>query len=229
MHSIEMGAAAELFLSGLALGLGPCMVFCLPILVPFIAGTRRGWLEGLKATLAFSLSRLAAYTLLGLLAGLSGELLIGLLVGGGFSLYAWILGGALISLMGVLIIVGAEPKLGQYDLLSRFDIGSDLKGLAFLGFLVGATPCGPLLGVLTHIALTAENAVVGGFYALCFGLGAAIVTPVTLLGVLSGAVPPLIFRDRRVVKAFRVICGLMLVVLGVRHIVSQLWGGAAYW
>jgi len=82
MHSIEMGAAAELFLNGLALGLGPCMVFCLPILVPFIAGTRRGWLEGLKATLAFSLSRLAAYTLLGLLAGLSGELLIGLLVGG---------------------------------------------------------------------------------------------------------------------------------------------------
>ncbi|UCD44211.1 MAG: sulfite exporter TauE/SafE family protein [Candidatus Bathyarchaeota archaeon] len=224
-----MGAAAELFLSGLALGLGPCMVFCLPILVPFIAGTRQGGFEGLKATLTFSLSRLAAYTLLGLLAGFSGELLIGLLVGGGYSLYAWTLGGALISLMGVLIIVGAEPRLGQYDFFSRFDIGSDLKGLALLGFLVGATPCGPLLGVLTHIALTAETPVVGGFYALCFGLGAAIVTPVTLLGVLSGAVPPLIFRDRRVVKTFRVVCGLMLVVIGARHIVSQLWGDAAYW
>ena len=64
-----MSVPLEMFLTGLALGVGPCTLFCLPILIPFVAGTMEGWVVGIKATLAFSLSRLAAYVLLGLAAG----------------------------------------------------------------------------------------------------------------------------------------------------------------
>lgn len=218
-----------MFLSGLALGVGPCMFFCLPLLVPLVAGTREGWMEGLKATLAFSLSRLLAYTLLGLVAGLSGELLVGLLGRTEFSLYVWVVGGLFISLLGVLILMGVEPKTAPCRLLMRYTIDDGLKSLVFLGFLVGITPCAPLLGILTYIALSVETSLVGAFYALCFGLGASITTPITVLGVVAGVAPRLVFKDPRIYELFKRSCGLILVLLGARQILAQFLGGPLYW
>ena len=64
-----MSDAIELFIAGLVLGASACMFYCVPILTLYVAGTREGWREGLKATLIFSFSRLLAYVLLGLVAG----------------------------------------------------------------------------------------------------------------------------------------------------------------
>jgi hypothetical protein len=101
--------------------------------------------------------------------------------------------------------------------------------MGLLGFVVGITPCGPLLGVLTYIALSMKPPLVGCFYAFCFGLGASIVTPITVLGIIAGVTPRLIFKDQRILGIFKGFCGLMLIILGVRLILSQVLGNQQYW
>ncbi|MGD2142291.1 MAG: sulfite exporter TauE/SafE family protein [Candidatus Bathyarchaeota archaeon] len=223
-----MGVPLELFLSGLALGTGPCLFFCFPILIPFVAGTREGWMKGLIATLIFSVSRLFAYVLLGMLTGLTGELLLRFISQTEFSLYVWIFGGLFISLLGVLILLGEGHALIPSWLPKRFTIEDDLRSLALLGFIVGITPCAPLLGVLTYIALSVESPLVGIYYALSFGLGASITTPLILAGIFAGGAPSLIFKTPRIHKLFKRSCGFILIILGVKQIISQIIGSGYY-
>ena len=224
-----MGAPLEMFLTGLALGVGPCMLFCLPILIPFVAGTVDGWIEGLKAAIVFSLSRLMAYVLLGLVAGLSGEVLIGFLGRAEFGNYVWAIGGSFISLLGILILLGGESRLMFWRPLFGYPLKYGLGSLVLLGFIVGVTPCATLLGILTYIALSVRTPMAGAYYSLCFGLGAAITTPVTLLGMIAGGAPRLIFRTPKVREVFKRSCGLILVLLGARQIFSQFLSGTKYW
>lgn len=224
-----MGAPLEMFLTGLTLGVGPCMLFCLPILIPFVAGTVDGWIEGLKAAIVFSLSRLMAYVLLGLVAGLSGEVLIGFLGRAEFGNYVWAIGGSFISLLGILILLGGESRLTFWRPLFGYPLKYGLGSLVLLGFIVGVTPCATLLGILTYIALSVRTPMAGAYYSLCFGLGAAITTPITLLGMIAGGAPRLIFRTTKVREVFKRSCGLILVLLGARQIFSQFLSGTKYW
>ena len=223
-----MDASVELFLSGLVLGAGPCMLFCFPLLIPLVASTSNGWVEGIKATLAFSLSRLLAYMLLGLGAGFFGELLFDFIGQTEFSFIVWTIGGIFISALGLLILLGEQSRFVACRTLRKYTIDRGLKSFVFIGFIVGVTPCVPLIGVLTHIALSVKSPLVGAFYALCFGLGASIVTPITALGVIAGGTPRIIFKTPRVYDLFKKACGLILILMGVRLIHSQFTGGGLY-
>lgn len=223
-----MDIPLELFLTGVSLGFGPCLFFCVPIIIPYIAGTSKNWMEGLKAILAFSLSRFSGYALLGLAAGLSGQVLVEFLGQTNFSLYVWIMGGLFISALGCLILFGVEPKVSFFRSFSR-TIDGGLVSLALLGFLVGITPCAPLIGVLTYIALNVESPLAGALHSMCFGLGAAIVTPITVLGIVAGGAPRLIFKTPRIYDVFKRSCGAMLILMGVRQVASQFTGMMRYW
>jgi len=201
----------------------------MPILIPYVAGTKEGWREGLKATLVFSLSRLSAYVLLGLIAGFSGEIVLSLLSQQEFGFYVWFLGGVFVSLLGLLITWGKEPKIPLYQLFKRHTIDDSLKSMGFLGFIVGLTPCAPLFGVLTYIALSVKDALVGAFYTLCFGIGTSIVTPITLLGIFASVIPRLVFKTAKIYEIFKRSCGFMLILMGAKLILSQLLGGSRYW
>ncbi|KYH39140.1 MAG: Cytochrome c biogenesis protein, transmembrane region [Candidatus Bathyarchaeota archaeon B23] len=222
-----MEGLLELFLMGLTLGVGPCSLFCLPLLLPYIAGAREDWLGGLRAALTFSLSRLTAYMLLGLLAGLSGRFIA--LISGGLAPLLWLLGSLLVILLGILILLGGELRPPMLIPLSKLLIEGDLMSMGLLGFIVGITPCAPLLGVLTYITLSASGPLMGALSALCFGLGSALITPIIALGVAAGLLPRLIFRDRRVYSLFRRVCGALLILLGVRLMASQLFWGVGWW
>ena len=200
---MRMDAPVELFLSGLVLGAGPCMLFCLPLLIPLVASTSNGWVEGIKATLAFSLSRLLAYMLLGLGAGFFGELLFDFIGQTEFSFIVWTIGGVFISALGFLILLGEQSRFVACRTLRKYTIDRGLKSFVFIGFIVGVTPCVPLIGVLTHIAFSVKSPLVGAFYGLCFGLGASIVTPITALGVIAGGTPRIIFKTPRVYELFK--------------------------
>lgn len=213
----------ELFLTGLALGLGPCSLLCLPILIPYVAASKRDLLGGLRTTLTFSLSRMAAYILLGILAGISGGLIT--LIGGALTSALWLLGLLLILLLGLLILLGGELRLPMQPPLSRLLLEDGLLSMGLLGFIIGITPCAPLLGVLTYIALTARGPLTGALYALSFALGSALITPVTVLGAVAGLLPCLIFRDPRVYSLFRRLCGALLILLGLRLMIQMLLGG----
>lgn len=223
-----MEVPLELFLTGLTLGFGPCLLFCVPIIIPYVAGTSNGWKEGLKATMAFSLSRLSAYTLLGLAAGYSGMIMIDFLGHTSFCLYVWVVGGLFVSFLGLLILFGLEPRVAFHRAL-KLNVDGGLLSLVFLGFVVGVSPCAPLIGVLTYIALDVRTPLAGALHALCFGLGASIVSPVILLGIVAGGAPSLIFKTPRIHKIFKRSCGVMLILLGIRQIASQLASSVQGW
>ena len=217
-----MSVAIELFTAGLVLGASQCVVSCAPMLLLYVAGTREGWREGLKATLIFSLSRLFAYVLLGLVAGFSGVFLASFLQNLGFGSHLWISAGAFVSLLGVLVILGKEPRFHLCRVLSQHTVNDSTKSMALLGFIVGVAPCAPLLGVLTYIAFSVKDSLIGAFYAFCFGVGTTIITPIVLLGVLSSIVPRLLFKNPKVLDIFRRSCGLLLLFFGARLIVDTI-------
>jgi len=214
--------ATGLFLAGIALGASQCTFTCGPILGLYVAGNTNGWRDGLKATLAFSLSRLLCCILLGLIAGLSSVFITNILIGHDFSFYIWILTGSFISLLGALIIVGKEPHLRLCRLLQRHTVDNSIKSMALLGFIIGFTPCAPLLGVLTYIALMAKGPLVGMFYGLCFGIGPAVITPIVTIGILASVVPGAVFKAPRIYQFFRRVCGVLLLAYGVRIIIIQM-------
>lgn len=146
-----------------------------------------------------------------------------------FSLYVWTMGGVFISLLGVLILLGREPKIIPLRFLMRHTIDDSLKSMGILGFIVGITPCAALLGVLTYIALSVKTPLIGAFYALCFGLGTSITTPIIILGVVAGVAPRVIFKTPRIHELFKRSCGLMLLILGVKQIASQIVGSPPSW
>ena len=217
-----MSVAIELFTAGLVLGASQCVISCVPMLALYVAGTREGWREGLKATLVFSFSRLFAYVLLGLVAGFSGMLLADFLQNPGVDLYLWTSAGAFISLLGVLVIIGREPRFHLCRALSQHTVNDSTKSMALLGFIVGVAPCAPLLGILTYIAFSVKDSLLGAVYAFCFGVGTTIITPIVLLGVLSSVVPRLLFKNPKFLDIFRRSCGLLLLFFGARLIVDAI-------
>lgn len=219
-----MNIPLELFVMGIALGASQCVISCAPILGLYVAGTREGWRDSLRATLIFSLSRLFAYVLLGLLAGLFGDLIVSTLKHHNLALYLWVAAGAFISLVGIIIIWGKEPHLHFCQVLTRHTVNDSIKSMALLGLIIGITPCAPLLAVLSYIATTAKSALVGAFYAFCFGLGPAIITPIIILGIVAGVIPKTLFKTPRTLDIFRRACGFLLLLLGARLLISVLVG-----
>lgn len=220
-----MNVPVELFVTGLALGASQCVISCAPILVLYVAGTGQSWREGVKATLIFSLSRLSAYVLLGLLAGVAGMFITDALHDEGLATYVWIGAGIFISLVGILMLWGKEPRLHLCQILMRRTIKDSTMSMALLGFIIGiASFCPPLLAILTYIAFTVKDPLAGAFYGFCFGLGTAIVTPVIIIGILASILPRVLFSSPKVLDIFRRSCGFLFLLLGARLIFSAIGG-----
>ncbi len=173
---------------GLAFGLGPCNISCLPYLGPvFLArggGLRHSW----RTIVPFSMGRLSGYTLLGLFAGLSGQIIDERL---DTPWVPMILGGATV-LVGLSLLFSGRPmsgcspapatrnRLGR--LLSRLDIKRFLPdGLFFMGFGMALNPCAPLGKVMLAASAT-TSAMAGLSLGFGFGLG-AILVPAAVFGI----------------------------------------------
>src|SRR3989338_9489977 len=94
----------SLFLSGIFLGSGPCLISCGPFLVTFIAGAKKGPKESFWIWLVFSSTRLFAYLVLGLLAGLFSQEIVYRMYQGNLGRYLLIFGGAFVLFLGTVMI-----------------------------------------------------------------------------------------------------------------------------
>lgn len=206
----------EVFITGLILGVSQCALSCGPLLVFYIAGAGRGWKESIKATLAFSLARLLAYTILGAAAGLVGMGLVNLFEEGIFLFWINIIMGFFILFLGALIIIGKNPQLHICHYLNRHTVNNSVLSMALLGFLIGIVPyCGPFIGILSYIVVIAKDPLIGAGYGFMFGLGAALITPLLIIGPLAGLMPRL-FKNPKVLLAFHRLAGVILVLFAVR-------------
>lgn len=212
-----MSTTVELFIIGITVSFGPCLAFCSPVILPYIAATRQGWREGLRTTLLFLFARLVAYCLLGLLAGLFGRLLTEWLRQFGYLVF--LVGGLFISLLGLLIIFGGDYHHHFCQVLRSYAVDNSIKGPILLGLTVGILPCLSLLGVLAYIALQAQNLWQGGFYGFAFGVG-KFISPLIPLGILASALPTGLIKNHRIYGFFSRLCGFILFLIGVNLIVS---------
>lgn len=182
---VTLGYGAAL-LMGLSFGAGPCNITCLPFLGPVLMASERGaW----RHVGWFSLGRLLAYTLLGLVAGFIG-----------LNAAHWLdpdFGGVLLGVATLAIGVSlwrrrpqACASTGHYaaaEQAIKFHHPADKKpvsapGLLFMGLGMGLNPCAPLGMVLVAAAATG-SVWLGASLGLVFGLG-AVLLPTFLFATL---------------------------------------------
>ncbi len=189
------------------------MLICAPILLPYIAGTKRTWQEGLKATLIFGLTRLAVYTLMGGVVGYIGYYLFQLFYNRLWGMYLWIIGGLFIIALGILIMLGKGVSNPICRILQKQTLGDSTKSMVILGIVIGFSPCLPLLAVLIEIMFMAEHFYQGLLYGFAFGIG-TVISPLLLLGALAPLISGKLIRSERAVRAFNSICGVLLIIVG---------------
>ena len=197
------------------MGWGPCLAYTAPLLLPYIGGTKINWRAGLRIGLMFSLGRLLALAILGAVVTFAFES-INRFFPPHRSGYLY-LGTALFMVtLGVLIVLGKGFRLSLGSLGKKNIVDRDTESMLFLGFLIGISPCAPLVAVLTYIACVAENIVSGILYALSFGIGAAF--PPIVLGALVGIFPQKLLRTAKLRRGFQVVCGVVLILFGLQLI-----------
>ena len=209
----------ELLTIGITIAFGPCLFFCTPIVFSYIGGTQDSWQKGFKSVLIFSLSRAFVYVILGLLAGLFGKILTTSL--DKYSLTIYIIGGAFISLSGILILLGKNPNLHLCQTIRKHTIENDIRSSIILGIIIGLLPCPPLLGILVYISLVSQDLWQGALLGFSFGIG-TIISPLIIFGILASSLPKKIIKSPKTFEIFKKVCGFLLFLFGVQLIVSQI-------
>lgn len=203
----------QLFLAGFAAALGPCMLTCSPVVIPFIAGTSASLNQSIIRSLVFSLARLVSFVLLALVIAALGSRVIRGVGERHFEISAFI--GALIAVAGIIILLGQDLKL---DFCKRLytPTARSLKGVVILGLLMGVLPCAAKLAVLTYIAVRAKTLWQAGTLAIAFGLG-EVWSPVLLLAAFSGLLPS-VLRTPQAQEIIRRSSGALILLFGLRLI-----------
>lgn len=210
---INLEKTIYILLQGFAVGAGPCTITCAPILLFYIAGSKRNWQEGLKAVLAFGLTRLVIYSLMGGLVGYVGSYLFQLFYSQYWGKIIWKTAGFFIFFLGLLITAGKkiENQLCRY--LQKHFTENNTKTMILLGVVIGLSPCLPLLGVLTEIMFISEHFYQGLLYGFAFGIG-TVISPLLLLGAWA----PIIRNKLKLDRFFEVMCGVLLILVGIYFI-----------
>jgi thiol:disulfide interchange protein DsbD len=214
-----MSNLIELFTIGITMAFGPCLFFCTPIVLSYIAGTQESGRKGFQSVLIFSLSRAIIYVLLGSLAGFFGKMLTSTL--DKYTLTIYIIGGTFISLSGILILMGKNLNLPLCKILRKYTTENDIRSSIILGIIIGLLPCTPLLGILVYISLISKGLWQGALLGFSFGVG-TIISPLIILGILVSALPKIIIKSPKVLEIFKKICGFLLFLFGVQLLVSQI-------
>jgi sulfite exporter TauE/SafE len=206
----------RLLVAGFVMGWGPCLTYTAPLLLPYVGATRTNWQGGLRVALVFSIGRLLALAILGGLATVAftriNQFFPPQRSGWLYAIAALFMVG-----MGALIIAGKGLRMPVGNrVLER-----GTESMFLFGFLMGVAPCVPYVAILTYIACIAENAVLAGImYGAVFAAGTAIAP--TVLGTLVGIIPGTLLKSAKVLRAFQVGCGVVLILFGFQ-LVYYVW------
>jgi thiol:disulfide interchange protein DsbD len=188
-----LAAVVGLFVAGLATSLTPCVYPMIPITAGILsgAGAAAPRTRGRSAvlTLTYVLGLALVYSLLGLLAGLSGTL-FGTVSSNPWALF--VMGNLLLVFgLALLDVFTISVPAGVSTWVSRIDAGS-LPGIFFLGATSGlvAAPCGaPAFAAVLTFVSTTGSAWLGFLYLFVFSLGLTAV--LVVVGLVSGGIAAL--------------------------------------
>jgi sulfite exporter TauE/SafE len=206
----------RLLVAGFVMGWGPCLTYTAPLLLPYVGATRTNWQGGLRVALVFSIGRLLALAILGGLATVAFTR-INQFFPPQRSGWLYAIAAVFMVGMGALIIAGKGLRMP----IGNRVLERGTESMFLFGFLMGVAPCVPYVAILTYIACIAENAVLAGImYGAVFAAGTAIAP--TVLGTLVGIIPGTLLKSAKVLRAFQVGCGVVLIVFGFQ-LVYYVW------
>ena len=217
-----VAAAAALFLAGVATSLTPCIYPMIPITAGILGGSgaaaARSRGRSAALTLSYVLGLALVYSLLGLLAGLTGNLF------GTVSSSPWSL-----FVMGNLLLVFGLALLDVFTIavpawistrISRIDVSS-VPGVFLLGASSGlvAAPCGaPAFAAVLTFVTTTRSAWLGFIYLFVFSLGlTALLVIVGLVSSGIGALP----RSGNWTRRIKYLGGLVLIGMAEYYFVRM--------
>lgn len=199
----------QVFSIGFILGLtGPCLLYCLPVILALSAGVKENYKKILLGIVTFLSGRLLAYIVLGNLAGVSGFILRRF-TDSRFSFYLKPIAGVISIAFGVWIFFRQKNQNAcqSHKILTS-------SGFFIFGFVVGISPCPPLMGLLLEIALISKVPLQGAIYGLIFGLG-TFLSGFILAAGLSGVLNRLPKN-----RIFKGIYALVLILFGIIFILN---------
>jgi len=204
---MDVKVFVELFLAGIGLGFGPCFLFCAPFISSYIFAKGLNHKEGLVFTVIFSLGRVVAYSILGLVA-------VALVNTAGIqkNIFKQI-AGAIILLILPIYDFGKNNKFCGFFQRS---FGKNTKTNSFLlGFFIGLTPCIPLVGILTYIVCKSVNIFYGFLNGFVFGVG-TFFSPLIFVGLFSGLFADYFSKPQKIFLIFKVIANIFLIYFAVK-------------
>lgn len=197
-----------IWLLGVSLGLTACTATCLPFMGTWVLGRGGTQRQALRDTALFAGGRIAAYVMLGGIAGGTGMWLSAMLRGG--------TGNAVIGLASILAGLWLlRPAEAHKPCGIARNAGSTPPLL--LGFSLSLTPCAPLASLLA-VCAAAGSAGMGMANGVAFGLGAALTPLLVLLPLICMFGSRL--RENRdwITRWIRWGAALVLILLGVRRV-----------
>lgn len=217
----------SLFITGLFLGYGPCLLSCGPLLVSYITATKENGASGLRTYLIFSVTRLFVYALFGVLAGVFGEWIVHRLFESAALKILFFFFGLFFVILGLaLMFEKLSLSRSCEGFIQHIVKPEDTKNIVLLGLIVAMSPCLPLLAILGYIALISDTWIKGVVYMTSFGLG-TLISPMILLSFAAGWAAQLIKRRAKMMRRIRFVCGCVICFLGVHlmrmsfHLLSE--------
>lgn len=209
---IDIKVFVELFIAGITLGFGPCFLFCGPVISSYIFAKGLNHKKGLLFVIIFSLGRIIAYSILGLIA-----VAFVTTLGIQKNIFKQIAGLIILLMLPIYGLFGENVKFCRF-LNTYFNKNMQACGTFLLGVFIGLTPCAPLIGILTYIACKSENAFHGFFNGFVFGLG-TFFSPLIFVGFFGGIFTSYISKTGRFFLIFKIVANVTLVYFGLKLIV----------
>ncbi|KAF0132962.1 MAG: cytochrome c-type bioproteinis protein [Candidatus Saganbacteria bacterium] len=204
-------AYAAVFFGGIIASFSPCVLPMIPIILGFVGGYSEGnFKRTLLLSLLFSLGLAVTFSIMGIIASLTGSLLgdVSTVWKYILSIIAIVMGLNLIGIININYRSIVPPKIIQKGFWSAFVLGL-FFGLAF-------SPCStPILAVLLTFVASRRNLFYGASLLLVYSL--AYTFTIFMVGLFFGFIESTIKSNQfnKVIGLFRKASGMILIISGI--------------
>lgn len=185
-------------------------MFCAPLLASYSAVFKKGFKKSLISYLVFSTCKIIGYIILALIWTKVINLFSNHLIQK-FAVFFYNLLAAFIILIGITTIFYKKDKPNSF---CRIVHRGNIRNTGLMGFLVGLSPCLPLIGILNYIAIISPNLTSAAVLSFTFGLG-TMISPLLLIVTFSAKISQIFSRNKRIEKIIKITGGLALIFLGL--------------